>query len=332
MSDDDTERLPARCVRPHNDPDVPTDHRVRMSAPTSAPLHWARDGGDWPHRAASRFVQAGGLRWHLQQFGPASAPLLLLLHGTGASTHSWRELVPQLLPQFQVLSLDLPGHAFTQGLARGRATLPDMAAALDAVLTSEQLLPRVAVGHSAGAALMLRMAVDGRLPDCTLIGLNAALLPFGGWGHFLYASAARVMAGSGVVPQLAAWRARDPAVVRRLVASTGSRLDEAGIGWYARLLRSPGHVAHVLAMMANWDLEPLQREFPRVKGLHLIVGERDATVPPSQALQVAARTGGTTVHRLPGLGHLAHEEAPQRVAELICSIAADRSTAAQVGR
>lgn len=295
----------------------------------SAPLQWARDGRDWPHREASRFVQAGGLRWHLQVQGPASSPLLLLLHGTGASTHSWRDLVPRLLPRFQVVAVDLPGHAFTQGLARHRSTLPHMAEALEALLKAEDLVPRVAVGHSAGAALMLRMALDGRLPGCTLIGLNAALLPFGGWGNFLYASVARVMAGSGVVPRLAAWRAHDPAVVRRLVASTGSRLDEAGIAWYARLLRSPGHVAHVLSMMANWDLEPLQREWPRVKGLHLILGERDTTVPPSQAVQVAARTDGTTLHRLPGLGHLAHEEAPQRVADLILAIAAAAGVAAQ---
>lgn len=298
----------------------------------SAPLRWAHDGRDWPHRDASRFVQAGGLRWHLQVHGPASAPLLLLLHGTGASTHSWRDLVPRLLPHFHVVAVDLPGHAFTQGLARHRATLPHMAVALEALLQAEGLAPRVTVGHSAGAALMLRMALDGRLPDCTLIGLNAALLPFGGWGNFLYASVARVMAGSGVVPRLAAWRAHDPAVVRRLVASTGSRLDDAGIAWYARLLRSPGHVAHVLTMMANWDLEPLQREWPRVKGLHLIVGERDTTVPPSQAALVAARTDGTTLHRLSGLGHLAHEEAPQRVAELILSIASAARTAAQVTR
>ena len=45
-------------------------------------LDWAVDGRDWPHREASRFVDAAGLRWHVQQFsGPASgAPLALLLH------------------------------------------------------------------------------------------------------------------------------------------------------------------------------------------------------------------------------------------------------------
>ena len=57
---------------------------------------WDRDGRDWPHRAASRFVDAAGLRWHLQEFGAPQAPGLLLLHGTGAATHSWRGLAPLL--------------------------------------------------------------------------------------------------------------------------------------------------------------------------------------------------------------------------------------------
>ena len=46
---------------------------------------WARDGADWPHRDASRFIVAAGLRWHVQRIG--AGPTLLLLHGTGAATH-----------------------------------------------------------------------------------------------------------------------------------------------------------------------------------------------------------------------------------------------------
>ncbi len=49
---------------------------------------WAVEGRDWPHREASRFVEAAGLRWHVQEFGSPDAPTLLLLHGTGAATHS----------------------------------------------------------------------------------------------------------------------------------------------------------------------------------------------------------------------------------------------------
>ena len=50
---------------------------------------------DWPNRAASRYVDAGGLRWHVQSLGDAG-PDLLLLHGTGAATHSWAGLAPLL--------------------------------------------------------------------------------------------------------------------------------------------------------------------------------------------------------------------------------------------
>ena len=57
-------------------------------------LSWDQDGHDWPNRDASRFVEAAGLTWHVQIAG--QGPVLLLLHGTGASTHSWRDLLPGL--------------------------------------------------------------------------------------------------------------------------------------------------------------------------------------------------------------------------------------------
>jgi magnesium chelatase accessory protein len=66
---------------------------------------------DWPHRTASRFVSAGGIEWHVQVMG--KGPCALLLHGTGASTHSFRDLAPALAPDFSVIAVDLPGHGFT---------------------------------------------------------------------------------------------------------------------------------------------------------------------------------------------------------------------------
>ena len=62
-------------------------------------MDWQRDSEDWPHRERSRFTQAGGLTWHVQVFEntDANAPVVLLLHGTGASTHSWREVAPLLV-------------------------------------------------------------------------------------------------------------------------------------------------------------------------------------------------------------------------------------------
>ena len=61
---------------------------------------------DWPHRKASRLVVLDGLSWHLQ-FHPAKktgGPLLLLLHGTGSSAHSWSELIDPLTEFADVLA------------------------------------------------------------------------------------------------------------------------------------------------------------------------------------------------------------------------------------
>ena len=42
------------------------------------PLDWASLQAQWPHSAHSRFVQAAGLRWHVQVMG--QGPALLMLH------------------------------------------------------------------------------------------------------------------------------------------------------------------------------------------------------------------------------------------------------------
>jgi magnesium chelatase accessory protein len=77
-------------------------------------------------------------------------------------------------------------------------------------------------------------------------------------------------------------------------------------------------VAAALRMMAGWDLRPLERDLPRLKQpLHLVVGSNDRAVRPSQARQVGALVPIADVIRLPGLGHLAHEERPDKVAALI---------------
>lgn len=67
----------------------------------SRPLDWDSDGRDWPNREASRFVAAGPLTWHVQEKG--SGPPVVLLHGTGAATHSWRHLMPLLADRKSVV-------------------------------------------------------------------------------------------------------------------------------------------------------------------------------------------------------------------------------------
>jgi magnesium chelatase accessory protein len=277
---------------------------------------WDREGRDWPNREASRFVQAAGLRWHVQVMG--QGPALLLLHGTAAATHSWRALMPLLAPHFTVVAPDLPGHGFTQAVTGPRLSLPGMAASVGALLQAMQVKPALVAGHSAGAAILLRMALDQRIAPAAVISLNGALQPLGDRHAAFFTRTARLLVGLPFVPSLFAWRAADKAVAERLLADTGSRIEAAGVDYYARLFRHSGHLAAALGMMANWDLVPLLRDLPRLAPrLLLVVGAKDRAVPPAQAERVRARLPAARIVTLPGLGHLAHEEAPEEVAALI---------------
>lgn len=286
-------------------------------------LDWEHAGRDWPNRAASRFVDAGGLRWHVQQMG--QGPALLLVHGTGAATHSWRALAPLLAKHFTVVAADLPGHGFTAAPKRqgpSRLSLPAMAASLAELLERIACVPQIAVGHSAGAAILARMCIDRRIAPRALLSLNGALLPLTGVPGHLYLPMARLFASLPLMSRLVAWRARNPALLKQLLASTGSTIDAEGERCYAQLVCNPGHVAAAVGMMANWDLAALERDLPRLPvPLTLVVGGVDGTVPPAHAERVARLLPQARRVVLPQLGHLAHEENPQAVAALIEDVA-----------
>jgi len=291
-------------------------------------LIWEQDGLDWPHRKASHFVEAGGLRWHVQQFGlqAADPPVAVLIHGTGASTHSWRGLAPLLARHFSVMTMDLPGHGFTSmpaGAAGPRQlSLPGMAQAIGALLNQLALKPSLAVGHSAGAAIAVRMCLDGLMSPSLVTSLNGAFLPLGGRAGPLFLPVAKLMAATPLLPKIFSWSAAVPAVLGKLVDGTGSVLDATGLALYGKLVGNPGHAAGALGMMANWDLHTLVRDLPRLKtAIGFVVGANDRTISPRQARRVMALltpASHATLTTLSGMGHLAHEEKPDVVATQIC--------------
>jgi magnesium chelatase accessory protein len=293
-------------------------------------LQFETDGIDWPHRQFSRFVQAAGLRWHVQQFEAAKphAPVVVLIHGTGASTHSWRGLIALLTPYFKVLAMDLPGHAFTDmppgGAGSPQLSLPGMAAALARLLETLKVVPAMVIGHSAGAAVGARMCLDGLIAPQLLVCINGALLPLGGLAGQVFSPAAKLMSALPFVPALFSWQASHPAVLQKLIGSTGSILDAQGMALYGRLVSNAGHAAGALGMMANWDLLQLANDLPQLKTrVALIVGNNDQTIPPRHANRLAAlwsaAPGAAPPHlsNFQGLGHLAHEERPDLVANLV---------------
>lgn len=297
-------------------------HAPSITRSTAAHVkpNWDRDGRDWPNRASSRFVDAAGLRWHVQEMG--QGPVILLVHGTGAATHSWRQLAPLLARHFTVVAPDLPGHGFTDTPATPRLSLDAMAEDLSALMREMGHRPVLVAGHSAGAAVLARMCLDDRITPGGLIGLNGAMLPIGGLAGRLMTPFARMLAASAAVPRLFARFASGEKFVERMIAETGSALEPEGVEFYRRLTCSPGHVASAIRMMANWKLRPLARDLPRLATkLVLVTGGNDKTIAPNDAIRVNALVPGSRVVTLPGLGHLAHEERPEEVSSLMVQLA-----------
>jgi magnesium chelatase accessory protein len=278
----------------------------------SRELDWAADGATWPHHQASRFVEVDGILFHVQIMG--EGPDVLLIHGTGASTHSWRDVMPLLAANHRVIAPDLPGHGFTQTPANDGLSLPGMASRLTNLMTAVDAVPKAVIGHSAGAAIAITMAGADMLQPAAIIGINAALKPFGGPAAQLFPSMAKLLFVNPIMPRLFAWRAQDESAVQRLIDGTGSRLTSAGLTFYRRLFADRHHVAATLGMMANWDLSDIDAAITRLPSrLTLIVGERDKAVSPEEARQMRKRHPAIDLITLPGLGHLAHEEDPAQV-------------------
>jgi len=288
------------------------------------PPSWRIDGGDWPNRDASRFVAAGGIRWHVQVAGQVAGagPVIVLLHGTGAATHSWRDILPDLAQGFTVVAPDLPGHGFSSGL--GAPTLPAMARAVAALLAELGVTPALIVGHSAGAAIALRLAIDTY--PVPVVSFNGALLPFPGIAAKLFPAMAKLLFVNPLVPAILALQARGKGVVAKfLPRATGSTIDSRGVALYERLFRRSDHVGGALAMMAHWDLDAFAADLSRVRvPVRLVFGDRDAAVPPSVAGDVAKRVAGSTTQAMPGLGHLAHEEDPAAAIAIVRAALAPR--------
>lgn len=295
---------------------------ARMTKPGSdrnetVELDWQRDGVDWPNREYSRFLVAGGIRWHVQQAGEG-AGLCLLIHGMGASTHSWRRLLPRLSKQVRVVALDLPGHGFTSTPPSSRLSLPGMVASVDQLLSAADCKPDLIVGHSAGAAIACRLVLEGRCSPSLVVSLNGALLPTGGAKTPVLGPLTRRLLKPAAIPNWVARRARRDDVFERLMGETGSTPPVEDLAFYKKLAGSPKHVAAALRMMAHWDSRGLAQELASLGvPLWLVAAEKDGMVPAAHAKRLHEQVPNSRLFTFESLGHLAHEEDPDAIAEIV---------------
>ena len=277
---------------------------------------WKAARHHWPHSEKSRFVRSGPINWHVQMDGPPDAPTLLLVHGTGASAHSFRDMLPLLAQSFRVVVPDLPGHGFTDARSDEVLSLPGMAKALAGLCDTLEVTPRFAVGHSAGTAVLIQMVLAQDTPCERIIGINSALRPIE--GNAVLSPLAKLFFANPMIPRLVSWRAGSGDMVGSLLARTGSTLDERGVRCYRTLVQNPAHVAGALGMMANWDLDPMRRRFGELAlPMTFITAGDDPMVPPEDSREAAGQIENAELVNIRTGGHLLHEVAPEKVAEVI---------------
>ncbi|SNQ45994.1 putative hydrolase [Frankia canadensis] len=315
-TDGDTPGVP---VLPHP-PVVP-------GAPVSAVSGQTAEG----HR--SYWAQLGGPVHFVDFGGPATAPLLLCVHGLGGSHLNWLPLAPLLTASHRVLAVDLAGHGRTP--AAGRRT--DVAAnqrLLDRFLAEVLAVAPVLVGNSMGGMISLLQAghrpdsvagmilVDPALPrprgvrpDPEIARLFAGLfVPWVGTAVLAHRRT-RYTPGELVeqsLRRICADPARVPASAR--VAMERAQRERDG-------LPDADQAFVAAARSVVWSLlraAPLSRLVRTVPHPTLLLhGTADRLIPVAVARDVAARRPDWRVEILDGLGHVPMIEDADRTATLI---------------
>ena len=271
---------------------------------------WHKAAAFWPRAETSRFVQVGSIDFHVQVSGAGED--VLLLHGAGASAHSFAGLAAQLSEQYRVIAPDLPGQGFTTLLPVEAVGLSPFADYLRELMSTLEATPRWIIGHSAGAALGAQYALDTDTLPKGMLCINAAFIPFGSIAAPIFSKTAKWFARSHWLPKVLASPALRWRATGSMLADTGSDVDPLMSRCYDTLLGNPDHIAGTLRMMAGWDLPTLVRRLPALKiPLWLAAAEGDRTIPPERSTSVATDLSLARTVRIPDLGHLAHEEDPE---------------------
>jgi len=289
-------------------------------------LDWDTDGRDWPYRDASCFLEIAGYRWHFQVLGPDGAPCLLLIHGTGSASFSWRNLIPLLETRFKLIVPDLPCHGFTRPTTTPDLSLEGMTTSIRSLLHALEVQPQMIMGHSAGAVIGVSLvsAAQRSLQDPLqgsghVLGVNGALKPIR--GKRVLSPMAKALFANPLSASMFSLLAKSTPLGHNLLTATGSPIDAKGEAIYRQLLGSTGHVRGALGMMASWDLSHLNAMLRRLATpLDLFAAEDDPMVPASSSKKAAGFAQNSSLTLTATGGHLVHECNPEVVEGWISTV------------
>jgi pimeloyl-ACP methyl ester carboxylesterase len=269
--------------------------------------------------APADMVEVLGVRLHVRDSGrrdvesvgaePRDAPAVILLHGFGASLHTWEPWVQGgLAAEHRVIRFDLPGHGLSPPDPSGDYTDARSRELLLALMDRLGVARASVVGHSIGGRIAWAFAAEHpeRVDKLVLISPDGFASP-----GFDYGKAPEVPLSLGLLrhafPKPLLRKALTPAY------ADPAALSDAVVERYHDLMRAPGARDALIARMAQTVLTDPVPMLQRIRAATLLLwGEQDALIPFAHAADYLQAIPQASLAPLAGVGHLPQEEAPER--------------------
>lgn len=265
---------------------------------------------------ASRFVAVGGgLVMHVRDEGKPDGPVLVLLHGSNASLHTWEPWVARLKDKYRIITLDQIGHGLTGPNPTGKYDADAFVGTLDALLVRLGVNHFALAGNSMGGFVAWEYTLAHPDKVTRLVLIDAAGPPED--PHKRLPIGFRI-AQTPVLNKLALLITPRSLFDKSLhdTVSNQAIVTEAMIDRYWELNRYPGNREATLQRFAAYRTR--ERDTGRLGEIRvptlILWGAEDKLIPVAGADWFAARIPGSVRIIYPGIGHIPMEEAPDRSA------------------
>jgi pimeloyl-ACP methyl ester carboxylesterase len=269
---------------------------------------------------AERLVDAGGIKTHFVRKG-IEGPQILLLHGFGSSTYTWRKNIDRLAEFGRVTAIDIKGFGLTEKPKDGQygeaAYVRHVLAAMDALGLQKPII----VGNSMGGAVAARLALEHPERCLGLILVDAARpftrLDFEGAGVDTARFAGRPSVFAVAMVRSLITRERIRQTLLSVYDGHEPVTDEMIDAYYVPTTIE-GAPQALLAMM-NPPADPA-KPIP-LKNLTcpvtILWGKRDNVIPVAAGEALAREIPNAELVIWAEAGHLPHEDEPDRFHELV---------------
>ena len=257
----------------------------------------------------SDFIEVDGQLVHYRDEGPSGDPLpLVLIHGTGASLHTWEGWVAGLKPTRRVVSFDLPGFGLTGPNADNDYSDRRYVAFVRQFLARLGVGRAIVVGNSLGGEIAWQLALADPSRVAGLVLVDAAGFDFVPESVPLGFRIARTPVLREPMRWLLPRRAIEDSVLN--VYGGPGKVSAALVDRYYELTLREGNRIALMRRMDQMAPGPVQH-LPEIRVPTLILwGGKDRLIPPRWGREFAQAIPGSRLVVFPGLGHVPQEEEP----------------------